>query len=303
MLKGLVYSLISGSAYGMLAIIIKLGYLSGLTEHDLLSYRFLGAALIMAVFLLIRHPRFLNVGPTTLVKAGILGFVFYGLQSTLYFKALLTIPASTSALILYLYPLIVTVFSLLLFRQRLDLTTLISLGCVLTGCALVFSDAFGRALPASGILLAVGAMLVYSLYLVAIEFFLRGEEPLSLTFYAILATGIMFSAIHPPRSPGSLNPLQIGLLIAIALIPTVIAVTFLFRAIEEIGSSQTAIFSTVEPVVTVVTAWLLLHEHIAIFQILGMLMILSGIIYPHLSRTGERRLPPPGRIDKPHARS
>jgi drug/metabolite transporter (DMT)-like permease len=280
--KGLIFSLISGCAYGMLAIIIKLGYRAGLAENDLLSYRFMGGALIMGFYLLIRHPRLLTVKPRTLLKAGILGVVFYGLQSTCYFKALTYIPASTSALILYLYPLTVTILSIILFRLRVTRTILLSLGFVVVGCAFVFSDAFQRSLPPVGIMLALGAMLVYSLYLVTLQFFLYGERPLSLTFYAILFTGLMFSAVHPPMRLSALTLVQLGILVSLALVPTVIAITFLFRAIEEIGSAQTSIFSTVEPVVTVSAAYFILQEHIALFQIVGMFLIICGIIYPNL---------------------
>jgi drug/metabolite transporter (DMT)-like permease len=111
---------------------------------------------------------------------------------------------------------------------------------------------------------------------------LYGERPLSLTFYAILFTGLMFSAVHPPMRLSALTLVQLGILVSLALVPTVIAITFLFRAIEEIGSAQTSIFSTVEPVVTVSAAYFILQEHIALFQIVGMFLIICGIIYPNL---------------------
>lgn len=289
MLKGLLYALASGCAYGMLAIIIKLGYRAGLGEGELLSYRFLGATLILGCYLLIRHPRMLRARPVTLLKAAILGVGFYNLQSICYFKALTFIPASTSTLILYIYPLAVTVLSVLLLRFRVTVTTWISLGLVILGCACVFSDAFQRALPPIGIALAVSAMLIYSLYLIAIQFFLRGEHPLTLTFYAILFSGLTLSIIHPPLRPGALSMLQIGLLLAIALIPTVFAITFLVRAIEEIGSAYTSLFSTVEPIVTIFSAHALLQEHIALSQIIGMLLIIGGIIYPNIMSLKENQ--------------
>lgn len=296
MFKGLIYSLISASAYGLLAIIIKLGYRYGLTAGDLLTYRFLGAALMLGLYLALRYPGLLKVRPRTIFKALLLGMVLYGIQGTCYFKALTYIPASTSALILYLYPLAVTAISVVVFKLRVTSRTLLSLALVMIGCACIFSDAFQRAFPLVGILYALGAMGAYSLYLITTQYFLRGEHPLNLTFYAILCTGLMFTVVFPPRPLSAFVPTQMGILFAIALIPTVIALTFLFRAIDEIGSARTSLFSTIEPVVTVSAAYFLLQEQIYLAQLFGMLLIIGGIVYPNL---GSGRAAAAPSVDKP----
>jgi drug/metabolite transporter (DMT)-like permease len=65
------------------------------------------------------------------------------------------------------------------------------------------------------------------------------------------------------------------------LIPTFIAVTLLYIAVEKIGSVYASIFSTVEPIVTVTASYLILNENIVFIQIVGAIFILGGIILPN----------------------
>ena len=73
MLKGLIYSLVSAFFFGLLAILVKLAYQTGLKDMALLQYRFLLATLLVAGYLLIRNPRLLKIRPATLAKTAFLG--------------------------------------------------------------------------------------------------------------------------------------------------------------------------------------------------------------------------------------
>ncbi|HOG08157.1 MAG: DMT family transporter [Syntrophales bacterium] len=302
MLKGLIYSLVSAFCLGMLAILIKLAYQTGLKDMALLQYRFLTATLVFGLYLLIRHPRLLRIRPATLAKTAFLGVVLHGWQSTCFFKALNYIPASTNALILYLYPVIVTLLSLAVFRMKADRTIGLSLALLMGGCALVFYDAFLKALNVTGLLFAMGTTLTFSVYLILSQIFLKGEEFLTVTFYVILFTAVPFLFVNNPLDIVHLAPRQLLLALAIGLVPTALGVTFQFLAIRELGSARMSIFSTFEPVATVVMAWLVLGENIVFVQIAGMGLIIAGIVLPNLRGCGlprERpRHRPPAALDK-----
>lgn len=208
--------------------------------------------------------------------------MFYALQSLLFFKALEYIPASTATLILYFYPVSVTLLSVFIFKLPASSAILLSLALILSGCALVFYDAFVKDLNITGIMLALGAMLGLSFYLITVQFFLRGEQPLSVTFYAILFTSLFYMFLSNPLKIFKMNGAQFAITAGLALIPTVIAVSMLYRAIEQIGSAYTSIFSTLEPVVTVGLAYLLLDENVVLIQVLGMMFIIIGFIVPNV---------------------
>nr|WP_280712766.1 DMT family transporter [Desulfobaculum xiamenense] len=134
-----------------------------------------------------------------------------------------------------------------------------------------------------GILLAVTSMFLFSMYLVAVQCFLRDENPLTITFYVISFASVAFCAVA--GGPATLlNYGRDGVLIALALglVPTVLAVTLLYMAIGTIGSSYTSVFSTLEPVTTVIASWIILGDPIAPWQVAGGLLIIIGIVWPNI---------------------
>ncbi|MCU0577417.1 MAG: DMT family transporter [Desulfobacterota bacterium] len=282
--EGLIFALISGASFGFLSILCKLGLHEGIGPVDLLTYRFWLASIIMFVFLAIKDRSLLRPSVKTITRGLILGFVFYGFQSYLFFQALTYIPASTATLIIYFYPMTVTVLSIIFFKMRVTRGICASLILLAAGCALVFYDAFVKGLSMYGAGLALASMAGFSVYLVTVQFFLRDEHPLRVTLYALLATALFYSALHNPLGIFTLNTTGLFIVISLALIPTVLAVSLMYRAIEKIGSAYTSIFSTLEPIVTVLLAARILGEDVVALQILGMSLIITGIVVPNVER-------------------
>lgn len=289
MIQGFLYSISAAFAFGLLAILVKLSYQAGLGTMALLQYRWLTGAALLFLYLLFRDRTLLRANGATLLKAFLLGAVGHGVGSTCFFKSLTYIPASSSALILYFYPAVVTLLSILLFRMKAGRIVWISLVLVSGGCALVFYDAFLKGLDIRGVLLAAATMLSFSCSLIVMQIFLRRERFLTLTFYMVLFTGLAFLPFSNPLLMADLNGRQVLLCFSLGLVPTAFAYVFLFRAIETVGSAYTSIFSTFEPVTTVVMAWLVLNENIVLYQVAGVILIIAGIILPNLREIGFAR--------------
>lgn len=284
MKKGLIFALISGVFYGFLPIFCKLGLREGLDPSELLTYRFWIASIMMFAVLAAGDRRLLRPSIPTVTRGLILGFGFYGIQSFLYFQALTYIPASTATLIIYFYPVAVTLLSIVFFRMRVTPGVCASLVLLLAGCSLVFYDAFAKHLSMVGVGLALVSMIGFSVYLITVQFFLRGEHPLRITFYAFLATSLFFSLFHNPLGLFSLSPRAGAIVFMLALVPTVLAISLLYGAIGRIGSAYTSIFSTLEPVVTVLLAAWVLGENVVGIQVLGMGLIIGGIMVPNVEQ-------------------
>jgi len=282
MIRGFLFSISAAFTFGLLAILVKLSYQAGLGAMELLQYRWLTGAAILFVYLYLRDRSLLRADRTTLFKAFLLGAVGHGIGSTCFFKSLIYLPASTSALILYFYPVVVTLLSILFLRMKLNRIVSLSLLLVISGCSLVFYDAFLKAVDIRGILFILATMMIYSCSLILTQIFLRRERFLTLTFYMVLFTALAFLPVQNPLHAFDLNGRQLLLCISLGLIPTAIAYIFLFRAIETVGSAYTAIFSTFEPVTTVVMSFLVLNENIVLYQAIGMILIVAGIILPNL---------------------
>ncbi|MGE4291184.1 MAG: DMT family transporter [Desulfovibrio sp.] len=283
MLRGLVYSVISAIAFGFLPIFGRLGYDCEMGVFEMLQYRFFFAALMLLVWLLLTNPSALRPGPRTLFKAAILGFLFYPIQSWCFISAVRTVPAAVPTLILYFYPVTVTLLCAVIYRQPVTRATVASLALVTLGCCLVFYEAFSARMDSTGLLLSVVSMIIFSLYLTTVQHLLKGENPLTLTFYLISFAGCVHSVLAGgPTTILELSPHCLLVAAGFGLVCTIVAVIFLYKAVELIGSPFASIFSTVEPVTTVLASWLILGESLRLLNVAGMILVVAGIVLPNM---------------------
>lgn len=281
-LAGSICIVASAAGFGAMPIFGKLAYAEGVDLPSLLFLRFALAGGLLAVVMQMRAlpwPRGSNL--VLLIAMGGLGYVG---QSFCYFAALQHASAGLTALLLYLYPAIVTVLSALLARRRLSLPRMLAVATALLGTGL----AVGGSLDGSvlGILLGVGAALIYSLYI------LVGERVTPVTGAMPSATVIMLSAAmvyglmvfwQGPAFPYSSTAwAAVG---GIALFSTVVAIIAFFAGMARLGAADAATLSTLEPVVTVVLAALFLGEAVGGWQLAGGAIILAAVIV--LARSGE----------------
>ncbi len=282
--SGLIYSIISACCFGFLAVFFKLGYNAGLTTGTMLSFRFLFATLILLPYILITKRNQLNIGKKAMFMAFLCGTFFYGLQSYFFAASLQYISASTTSLILYIYPLTVTILSAIFFKSRITGGKMLAIILIFMGCICVFYDAFHRQMNSQGLILATLAMIAFSTYLIFIQKSLINVDSTVFSFYVIAFTALQCITFYRPFTNLPTNMEQWVVCLLLALIPTVFAIILLYKAIERIGSSYASIFSSIEPAVTIIAAAFLLNDPIKGLQVLGMVFIIAGIVVPNLRR-------------------
>lgn len=197
MLKGLVYAIISAICYATLPVFAKMGYDVGLTAVQMLTYRFSIGAAALAVFFLLFRRKALIPTPKLLLKCAGLGIGLYMIQSMFFISAVKYIPASTTALLLYLYPLVVLIQSTVFFLKiKFRFASLLSVILIMLACCFVFYDAFERQLNTTGLLLALGAPLTFGTYLTMSQVVLKNERPTTVALYMTAFTGLGYMVLN-----------------------------------------------------------------------------------------------------------
>jgi len=289
MLKGTIYSLLSGIAFGLLGVLAKLGYAQGMSVGLALQSRFLFGAAFLLLFLLVWRPKLLRLDMRGVAAVAAISFVLYYAQSSFFFRSVQYIPVSTTVLIFYAYPVTVTLLSMVFYKLRLTRLLALSLLLVAGGCGFICYDAFLRALNPTGLLYAFGALGTFTLYLMVLQKVMQGRNPLSVSLYMTLFTGLAFLIFENPSTLLQLRVVELPVALALGLVPTALAITLLFLAIERIGSAHASIFSSSEPAAALIAANLFLGEPIIMLQVGGMVLILAGIILPNLKAVLEAR--------------
>jgi drug/metabolite transporter (DMT)-like permease len=66
--------------------------------------------------------------------------------------------------------------------------------------------------------------------------------------------------------------------VGIALFPTMLAISLFMAGLPRVGAARAALVSTVEPVITVVLAVVLLGDRLAAVQVMGGVLVLLAVI-------------------------
>ena len=281
--SGTLFCIGSGAAFGSMAIFGKLAYGEGVGVGTLLAVRFtVAAALFWALVAAGRSLRDVRGLSRRDLGLGLaLGAAGYSVQAGLYFVALQRIDASLLSLVLYTFPAIVTVAAIALGRERMSPRRLLALVLTSVGLVLVLAGAGGGSFDAGGALLGFGAALVYSVYILVSDRVAGRIRPYVLS--ALVCTGAAITLTAGSGLLGELRPQDVTAmgwlwLGCIAVVSTVTAIALFFAGLRRVGASTASILASVEPVVTVLLAFLVFGETLAAVQILGAALVLTSVL-------------------------
>jgi drug/metabolite transporter (DMT)-like permease len=281
--SGTLFCLGSGAAFGSMAIFGKLSYDEGANVATLLTCRFvIGAVLFWAlVFSRGLAPSVPGLSRRDIAIGLALGAAGYSAQAGLYFAALERIDASILSLLLYTFPAMVTVAAIALGRERVSARRLTALALTSGGLVLVLVGAAAGAFDPLGAAMALGAAVVYTIYILTSESAAGRISPYLLS--ALVCTGAAVTLTVGSAAIGELRPQDITAegwlwMAGIGIVSTVTAIGLFFAGLRRVGPSTAAILATVEPVVTVFLAFLVFGETLAAVQIAGAILVLTSVI-------------------------
>lgn len=277
-LMGTFLTLISAASFGFMAIFIKYAYLAKLNTITILSLRFLIAALVMWLVVAIKkeNPRLSVKQMLALAGLGALG---YGAMSSFFFNSVRLIPASIASIMLYTYPVIVTVLSAWIYRESITRYKVLALVISSAGLVMVVGIAF-EGLNYLGVFFGGMAAVVYSLYLIICNKLVGTVSPIVMTAYVSTSAAVAFSILGWATGDVNMAISTQGWLaiLGIAVISTALAIMTLFQGMKLVGPSRASIISTVEPVITICAAFLLLSEKLSLFQVIGAGLVISAVV-------------------------
>jgi drug/metabolite transporter (DMT)-like permease len=298
--SGTFLCLASGAAFGAMAIFGKLAYDEGANVGTLLGVRFaIAAALFWALLLAGGAAREIRALGRRDIGAGLaLGACGYALQSGTYFAALEHVDASLLSLVLYTYPAIVAVAAVALGRERLTRRRVTALALASGGLALVVAGAGAGALDPLGIALGLAAALIYSTYILVSDGIVARVSPRALA--ALVCTGAALSLVAGSALLGQFRPEDLtaagwGWVACLAVVATVAAISFFFAGLRRVGPTAASILSTVEPLMTVLLAFLVFGETLGPVQLVGGALVLSAVLVlnARLPRPRQAAVPAP----------
>jgi drug/metabolite transporter (DMT)-like permease len=164
--------------------------------------------------------------------------------------------------------------------EKIGRVKIISLIMSITG-VYTLAGSKGTLINMTGVLLAIISGCFYSLYTIELgRDEIKSMVSLLLTFYVSLLSGTS-TLIYGAATRSLKYCFQLSGLIAVlalALVCTVFAVLAYARAVQVIGPSDTALFSTFEPVTGVIMGILIFGERLSLASATGSAMIIISVL-------------------------
>lgn len=283
-LGGIAFAATGSVLFSAKAVVVKLAYRHGVDPVTLLAFRMLFAAPFFAVALAWSSRGRARLSGRDHAKLVLLGVVGYYGASYFDFVGLQHVSAGLERLILYLYPTIVVLISVLFLRRRFTRFDAIALLLAYAGILAAFWHDLrfggGGNVPLGGALVFASAV-TYALYLVLSGELVHRVGAIRLTSYAILVSAaavllqfLLRNPLHALVQPGPVYALSA----VNAFFCTVLPAFATMLAIERIGAGHTAMVAMVGPVSTILLARLLLGEPVTGWGLAGTALVLSGVL-------------------------
>nr|WP_278492430.1 DMT family transporter [Methanococcus maripaludis] len=277
--KGTAYTIYSSVAFGIMPFLTKFAYDGGANAVTTLMFRFLIAGLILYVFLKFKKIS-LKISGHNFVEILFYGAFLYALNTVFLYEAYNYIPTGIATTLHFIYPVTVTLLMISIFKENLGINKVLALifsflgmYCLLGGNCTGF-DIYG-------VLLAAGSGLVYAGYIVSAGKCKYSKIDSYVTiFYLSILSSVLLFIYGLFTNTLTLNMAfssyaSIGL---ISIFCTVLALIAFLEGIKLIGPSNTAILSTLEPIVSIILGILLLNEVLSFKIGLGSVLVLISVI-------------------------
>ena len=261
------------------------------SSGELALYRAVLAALLIGAFLTVTGQkipfgRIRREVPLLLASGVAMGFNWI-----LLFQAYKYTTVSVATLSYYFAPVIVTVVSPVLFRERLTGKQLLCFVMSTLGLVMItgIGDLSGNG-HLIGILFGLGAAVLYATVVLLNKFIrnVAGIHRTSLQFLAAILVLIPYVALSGGVTLGTLPASGWVNLLIVGLVHTGITYCMYFSSLQELPGQKAAILSYIDPLVAVVISVLVLEESMTLWQAAGGVLILGFTLWNEIAPQHEK---------------
>jgi len=193
-LFGFILIFVSAASFGAMPVFARFAYEAGSNPITVLFLRFSIAAVFMLIVMVLRGTAFPRA--RTLIVLVLMGGVGYVGQSLSYFTALTLASAGMVAILLYLYPALVVIFTVLFLKEPITKIKVLALILAMAGTILTIGpDGGGQSL---GIILAITAAIIYSIYIIVGSKVIRKTDAFSSSTVIVVSAASSFQRLWYP---------------------------------------------------------------------------------------------------------
>ena len=248
-----------------------------LTSGEIALYRAVLAAAFIVTVLLVTKNKLPLAAIKKQVPVLLLSGAAMGFNWILLFEAYNYTSVSVATLSYYFAPVLVTVVSPVLFKEKMGVKQWICSVMATFGIVLITGIDFGGGSShLMGVAFGLGAAVLYA-SVILLNKYLHGVSGIHRTLLQFLAAIVVLVpyVLLTQRTQGPVGTRGIVLMLVVGLVHTGVAYCMYFSSMKEIPSQKVAILSYIDPLVAILLSALLLKEPMGVWQIVGGALILG----------------------------
>ncbi|MBN2102972.1 DMT family transporter [bacterium] len=281
--KSYFYAMLATLLWSTVATAFKLGL--QYFHHDssaLLGWStFWSVLFLLAAAIFCREKEHLKVlSRQAIYRSALLGLLNPFLYYLVLFKAYDLLPASEAQPLNYTWPITLSIFSSIIFKQRLHMRHIVALGCGLFGVLVISTRGhFGFHFShTTGMLLAVGSSVIWAVYWIGN---MHEDRPALQKMRMNFIFGFCYLFLYLFFRNNIYLPSYSGMICAIWIGLGEMGLTFVLwmRALElapSAGSISHVVY--LSPFLSLIFLKLILKEHILISSVIGLCLIIGGVL-------------------------
>lgn len=277
--KGYLAVLISGVSFGCMPALAKIIYNNGGNAINLVFWRFLFSTIVFYIIINSNKELTFKISKEELRKIIILCCFGYVSTAILLFLSYNHISSGVATTIHFTYPVFVILASIIIFKEKSNSIVVFSLILCICGIFMFYN---GKAsISIIGVMLAFLSSVTYSFYILYLDKSrLKYIHPVTLTFYLCLFASFILFVFCILTANLTLNISFLGwfLTFVLSILASLGGVTLLSIGIKIIGPQKAAIFSTFEPITSIITGKIIFHDKLSIRIIIGFLLIIISVM-------------------------
>jgi len=220
-------------------------------------------------------------------------FIFGFFQNALYlglnFVAMQTIDASLAAIIASTMPLLVALTGWLIFKERINLFGILGLIAGVAGVFLIMGTRLNGGVDVFGLILCGFGVFALAFASLAVRGASSGGNILMIVGLQMLVGSFVLAAIALPTESFDFS-LSLSVILAFlytTFVPGLGATWVWFVLVGRIGAVRASTFHFLNPFFGVLVAYIILGESIGFIDLIGVVIITSGILMVQLSKLNE----------------
>ncbi|MGE0078283.1 MAG: DMT family transporter [Bacteroidales bacterium] len=277
--KGASYAIISSATFGLIPLFSVTAMNGGQTPYSVLFYRFLISVILFRLVLFFRKTS-LKISLKQFLEVSILGGICYGGTALFLILSYGYIPTGISTTIGFLYPVMVALIMLAVFKQQPSIGIITAIVLSLAGVALM-TWSHEASFNMRGIMFATITVITYSIYIVGLNKSSLTRLPGSVvTFYVLaVSTVVFFLAAMLSGGIPAIQSIKVGAnLVCLAIFATIISNLTLVLAVNAVGSTAASILGSAEPLTALMVGIFWFGEQLSAIQIIGVILVICSVL-------------------------